>query len=288
MIAVLTDLLNLLDLDEVGAGAFRGTQPDPPNHHIVGGQIAAQALMAASRTAPDRPPNSLHVYFLRFGDARLPVAFDVVALRDGGKFSVRRVTAAQQGDVLMEGLASFTGGVDNAEYQDAMADAPPPDALLRVEEQLAPFAHEFDGWWVQKRAFETRYVDSPPRIAVESAGPPQRLSRIWLHADGEVPDDPVVNGCVVTYLSGLTLLEPATTVMQKEQKGTGFSALLDHAVWFHRRANFSDWLLLEQRSPSAVSGRALATGTIYNRSGDLVCTAIQEGYFGERIARVPA
>jgi acyl-CoA thioesterase-2 len=282
VLSTLTDVLGLLDLRESGAGRFLGTQPDTPNHHIVGGQIAAQALMAAARTAPDRPPHSLHVYFLRRGDAREPVEFEVTSLHDGGTFSARRVSASQSGELLLEGLASFTAGVENIDYQDHMPPAAPPDMLLPVEQQLSPYAAEFGGFWVNRRAFDTRYVDPPPRLALDQGGSRLSVSRIWLRADGVVPQDPVVNGCVVAYLSALTLLESAMTRMGKAPVGTGVSALLDHTTWFHRPADFSDWLLFDQRSPSGVAGRALVTGTMYNRNGDLVCTASQEGYFGRR------
>jgi|SRR5271165_1883200 len=284
MLATVTELLNLLDLTEMGNDAFEGSQPDPPNHHIVGGQIAAQALLAASKTVAGRRPHSLHLYFLRLGDARYPVHFYVSRLRDGGTFSARRVTAAQGGEVLMEAIASFTRDVDNVEYQDGMPDAPAPETLVRVEQQLAPYAGEFDGWWVRPRAFEMRYVEPPPRIALDRTGSPSSVSRIWLRADGVVPDDEVVNSCVLTYLTALTLLECAMTAMRKAPMGTGVSALLDHAVWFHRRADFSDWLFYDQHSPSGVGGRALATGTVYNRDGGLVCRATQEGYFRKRLS----
>ena len=172
--------------------------------------------------------------------------------------------------------------INNIDYQDDMPPAVPPDMLLPVEQQLSPYAAEFGGFWVNRRAFDTRYVDPPPRLALDQGGSRLSVSRIWLRADGVVPQDPVVNGCVVAYLSALTLLESAMTRMGKASVGTGVSALLDHTTWFHRPADFSDWLLFDQRSPSGVAGRALVTGTMYNRNGDLVCTASQEGYFGRR------
>ncbi|WP_371814915.1 acyl-CoA thioesterase [Mycobacterium sp. DL440] len=270
-------MLNLFELSALGPDTFEGTQPDPPNHHIVGGQIAAQALMAASRTVQGRHPHSLHVYFLRRGDARSPVRFEVARLRDGGTFSSRRISATQDGEVLMEGLASFTAGVVSADYQRTMPPAPPPESLPPIEEQLAPYADEFGGWWVDERPFDVRYVDPPPRIAMDSGEPAGPVSRIWLRARGAIPEDLVVNSCVLTLQSALTPVEATLGPMRKSQYD--ISALLDHTVWFHRPADFSDWLFYEQTSPAGVAGRALATGTIYNRAGDLVCSAAQEIYF---------
>jgi acyl-CoA thioesterase II len=277
LLATLTDVLNSFDLSTPAPDIFEGSQPATPNHHIVGGQIAAQALMAASRTAEGRPAHSLHVYFLRRGDARRPVRFEVTRLHDGGRFSNRRIAAVQEGAVLMEGLASFSAGVESADYQRAMPDAPEPESLIPVDEQLAPYAEEFGEWWAAERPFDVRYVDAPPRIAADREEPAGPVSRIWLHARGSVPADPAVNSCVLTLLSALTLLEAALGPMRKSQLDV--SALLDHTVWFHRQPDFSEWLFYEQYSPSGIAGRALSTGTIYNRRGDLVCTASQEGYF---------
>ncbi|BBX16970.1 acyl-CoA thioesterase II [Mycolicibacterium duvalii] len=280
MLETVAELLNLLELTVRGTDAFEGTQPDSPNHHIVGGHIAAQSLMAASRTVPGRTPHSLHVYFLRRGDARQPVRFDVTRLHDGGTFSARRVAATQGGQILMEGLASFTSGADGADYQTEMPSAPAPEELVPVEEQLAPYAGEFGGRWAAPRPFDTRYIDPPPRIAIDHEKPAEALSRIWLRSRGEIPADPVVASCVLTYLSALTLLEPA--MRQMERSPMDVSALLDHTVWFHRFPQFADWLYYEQKSPSGIGGRALVTGAIYNRSGGLICTAGQEGYFPGR------
>jgi acyl-CoA thioesterase-2 len=277
MLASLADILSLFELESLGAHTFQGTQPDPPNHHIVGGQIAGQALMAASRTVPQRPPHSLHVYFLRRGDARCSVTFEVSALHDGGTFSARRVEASQGGQVLMEAMASFAADVEGADYQGVLPEVPSPESLVPIEQQLAPYADELGGWWIAGRPFDTRYVDPPPRIAMDLDGPRTPQSRIWLRARGEVPPGPVLNACVLTYLTALTLLEPAQGPMGKTP--TDVSALLDHAVWFHRAADFSDWLLFEQTSPTGVGGRALAVGAMFNRNGELACTATQEGYF---------
>lgn len=271
------DVLNLFALDPLDPDSFRGTQLDGPNHHIVGGNIAAQGLMAAGLTVPRRPPHSLHVYFLRRGDARVPVDFDIARLRDGGTFSVREVTATQDGEVLMQGLASFTANVPGADYHDAMPDVPTPESLVPVEEQLAPYAAEFGGWWVGDRPFDTRYIDPPPRAAMDADEPARPVSRIWLRSRGEIPLDPLLNSCVLTQLSALTMVEAVRGPMHKTPLDV--SASLDHTVWFHRPADFSDWLYFEQSSPSGIGGRALATGTFYNRCGVLVCTATQEFYF---------
>ena len=274
----LADIVATLQVDQVGDDEFVATQLDNPVHHIVGGHIAGQALMAASRTAPGRTPHSVHVYYLRAGDARRPVDFHVVRSRDGGTLSTRQVTARQDGEVLLEALASFSTPVDGLDHHAPMVDAPDPESLPSVQEQLAPYAGEHHGHWVSAKPFEQRYVDPPPRLAVDLPNPSPRI-RMWWRPSEPVPDGEVLHSCLLTYLTGTTVLETAM-VMRRTTPVTTFNALIDHALWFHRPVDLSDWVLSDQFSPSAIGGRGLATATMYNRSGELVCVATQELYFG--------
>ncbi|MBU9765415.1 acyl-CoA thioesterase II [Mycobacterium sp. TNTM28] len=278
----LAEILSTLDLAESGDGIFVAEQKDNPTHHIVGGHIAAQALMAASRTATDRLPHSLHVYLLRAGDARYPVQMEVNKLRDGGSLSTRRVIGRQGDEVLLEALVSFSVPMDAADYQQSMPAVPGPDTLPAVEEQLRAFANEANGFWVRPQWIERRYIDPPPRLAMELPEPPER-TRMWWRPAEVVTDDPVVNSCLLTYFTGTALLE-TTVTMRRATQVSVFSALIDHAIWFHRPADLTDWLLSDQVSPSGINGRGLASATLYNRTGQLVCSATQEMYFGRRRA----
>jgi acyl-CoA thioesterase-2 len=274
----LADVIATLHVDQIDDNGFVATQLDNAAHHIVGGHLAGQALMAASRTAPGRTPHSVHVYYLRAGDAQRPVDFQVVRSRDGGTLSARQITARQDGAVLLEALASFSTAVDGLDYHAPMADTPYPESLLPVQEQLAPYADELGGYWVRSQPFDLRYVDPPPRLALELPGPSPRI-RTWWRPTESVPDDQVLHSCLLTYLSGTTMLETAIT-MRRATPITTFNALIDHALWFHRPVDLSDWVLSDQFSPSAIGGRGLATATMYNRTGEVVCIATQELYFG--------
>jgi acyl-CoA thioesterase II len=275
----LADILDTLDVDRVGDDQFTAVQMDNPAHHIVGGHIAAQALMSAGRTvAPDRSVHSIHVYLLRAGDARRPVDFEITRLRDGGVLSSRRVIAMQDDRVLLEALASFSAPVDSLDHQQPLPDVPAPEDLPPVEEQLQAYADEHGGHWVRTQPLQRRYVDAPPRLAVDLPEASPRI-RMWWRPAGEVPADPMLNSCLLTYVAGTTLLETAM-VARRTTPVDSFSALVDHAVWFHRPADLSDWVLSDAVSPSGVSGRGLASATMYNRSGGLVCSATQEIYFG--------
>lgn len=279
----LAEILETLHVDRVSSDSdgdlFVAKQLDNPEHHIVGGHIGGQALMAASRTVPDRAAHSMHVYLLRAGDARHTVDFTVDRLRDGGTLSTRRVTATQDGKVLLEALVSFSAPADDpGQYQRPMPAVPAPELLPTKQEQLQAFADEHDGIWVKPHPVEQRYVDAPPRLAMEAVAPPERI-RMWWRPTVPVPDDPALNQGLLVYVSGTTLLEPAMA-MRRSAPGIAFSALIDHSMWFHRTADLSDWVLCDQDSPSGGDGRGLATATMYNRSGELVCSATQELYFG--------
>lgn len=276
----MADVITSLNVERVDDDHFVADQMDNAAHHIVGGHIAAQSLMAASRTVPGRTPHSAHAYYLRAGDARRPVNFHVEAARDGGTLSTRRVTARQDGEVLIEVLASFSTEVDDAEHQLPIPDVPPPDSLPPVQEQLRDYADEFRGHWVREQPFEMRYVDPPPRLAVEQPERSPRM-RMWWRANEPAPVDPVLGCCLLTYLSGTTMLEAALAMRGATPVST-FNALIDHALWFHRPVDLTDWVLSDQFSPSGVSGRGLASATMYNRSGALVCVATQELYFGAK------
>ena len=280
----LADVIATLNVSSIDEHHFVATQLDNPGHHIAGGHIAAQALMAASRTAPGRRPHSVHVYYLRAGDARNPVDLHVDVARDGGALSTRKITARQDGQILLEALASFNEPFDSLDYQQSMPDVADPDSLPPVQEQLVAHADELGGFWVEPRPFDLRYVDPPPRLAVDLPDLSPRL-RMWWRPNGFVQDDEVLHSCLLTYLSGTTMVEPAL-VMRRATPVSTFNALIDHALWFHRPVDLADWVLSDQLSTSGVAGRGLTTSTMYNRAGQMVCIATQELYFGR--ASTPA
>lgn len=264
----LGEVLASLQLERVAPTRFVGVQLAAPAHHILGGHISAQALMAASLTAPGRAPHSVHTYFLRPGDARRPVEFEAAELQEGRTFSARRVTARQDDTILLEAMSSFkVAGADTGGYQPTAPEVPAPESLPWVAPHFAESEDANEGLWASLRWFQRRIVDA-------DQSPPAR-SRIWWRPDGDVPADPVLTASLVAYLSAVTLTEPAYAARGK----ISVSAQRDHSVWFHGPADLSDWLLYEQSSPSSTGTLALARGTMFNRDGSLVCTVGQEMYF---------
>jgi acyl-CoA thioesterase-2 len=284
----LTDVLKLFAVTDVGGGTYLGPQPsdDIERVRVFGGQVVAQAMAAAARTVTDRQLHSLHVSFLRPGNPNAVLQYDVVSLREGRTFSTRRVTASQGGVVIMEAMVSFIVAIDGDDYQQPIPLVAAPESLQNLEEQLAPFIAEGYTSLVRLRLFEMRYVDPPPRIAVEAGAPDDAVCRLWLRIEGEPPPelltDPLLSACLLGYVSDWTILDPVQVGVAKTWQDMEIMASLDHAMWFHRPVDFSDWLLYDQRSPSSIGGRGLGTGLIYNRDGTLVCTVTQEGYLGRR------
>ena len=185
----LSDLVSTLLVDQKDDHHFVATQLDNPGHHIAGGHLAGQVLVAASRTAPGRSAHSLHVYYLRAGDSRYPVEIQVDAARDGGTLATRRITARQDGEILLEALGSFSTAVDALDYQEPIPDVPEPLSVPTMAEQLADYADEMGGFWVRDQPFELRYIDPHPRLAKESSEPHPHL-RMWWRPTDAIPDDP--------------------------------------------------------------------------------------------------
>ena len=261
MESTLSEVLDSLNLGQMNSDFFVGQQFDGPGHHILGAHIAAQALMAGARTAGGRAPHSMHVYFLRPGDGRYPVDFEVTPLQDGRTFAARRVTGRQNGAVLMEANTSFSAPVEDIEYQPTMPSTPEPESLSSIPPQ---------GRFASLDWFERRTVPTAEGTAT---------TRMWLRPRGDVPDDPVLADCLAAYLSAVTLIEPTLVPRWKAMGAQPNSAMRGHSVWFHGVPRLSDWLFYDESNPSSTGGRSLATGTMFNRAGELVCTATQEIYF---------
>ena len=276
MTAALDDLVRLLDLEPIEVNIFRGVSPTESFQRVFGGQVAGQALVAAARTvAHDRLVHSLHAYFLRPGDAALPILYEVDRIRDGRSFTTRRVVAIQHGRAIFNLQASFHVHEEGLDHQLPMPDVPRPDTLADFQTRIAPYRDSLGEWFLRPRPIDTRYVEGDP---MARRRPRRATQRVWLRADGELPDDPVLHACIVTYASDMTLLD--TTVLPH---GVGWAddsvqmATLDHAMWFHRPFRADHWLLYDQVTPSTFGSRGLASGSIYTLEGDLVASVTQEG-----------
>lgn len=274
------ELVDLLELEEIEPGLYRGRQPETELQRVFGGQVAGQALSACISTVPEeRYVHSLHGYFLRPGDPTVPMVYDVERIRDGRSFSDRRVVARQHTQVIFYMTASFQIDEPGLEHQDVMPDTDPPERTPSLGNVLARVTgrdvRQVEREWA---ALDVRYGgDSRPGGALHDPAHPA-LARVWLKAAGRLPDDRRLHACVLTYASDLTLLAAALVPHDLVLGSHGLqTASLDHAIWFHRPFRADEWLLYDQVSPSASGARGLVIGRLFDRSGRLVATVVQEG-----------
>jgi len=279
-------LVAVLDLEQVETDIFRGRSPEQSLQRVFGGQVAGQALVAAGRTVPtDRPVHSLHAYFLRPGDPAVPIVYLVDRIRDGRSFTTRRVVAVQHGKPIFNLSASFALDEPGLEHHMAMPAVPAPETLPTLGERAAPYGDRLGPIFRLPRPIDVRYVDDPPWVS-RADGPRDPSQRVWMRADGVLPDDSLVHVCALTYASDMTLLDSVLAAHGVAwQLDDVRGASLDHAMWFHRPFRADEWLLYDCESPSAFGGRGLATGRIFAADGRHVVSVVQEGLL--RVNRRP-
>lgn len=277
----LDDVVGLLDLEQLEVGLYRGSQPEGSElPRVFGGQVAAQALMAAQLTVPnERHVHSLHLYFILGGDPSIPIVYDVENVRDGGSFTTRRVAARQHGEIIFYMTASFQVIEDGWDHQDSMPDVPTPDESIPLTDVIGGRGSEAADFWDREwSSFDMRYIgdnraeDDPQRKLVPV------VQRLWFRADGKLPDSQIVHNAAFTYISDLSLLG-ASLVPHSTFIGAPDvqAASLDHVIWFHRPIAADQWLLYDQTSPSASGARGLSTARVFTEDGTLVATVAQEG-----------
>ena len=278
----LNSLVDILDLEELELNLFRGRSPQEDKQRVFGGQVAGQALVAAGRTVEGRQIHSLHSYFLRPGDPRVPIIYQVDRLRDGRSFTTRRVTGIQHGQAIFALAASFQVDEGGVEHQAEMPSATQPEELPDREQRVAEMrakGEEVDDWMLFGAALDTRYVDSMDYSGKTEQEPQWR---VWLRANGQLPDDPLLHRCVAAYASDMTLLDTALRPHRMAMDESMQVASLDHAMWFHRPFRADEWLLYAHESPSMSSSRGFTTGRFFTRSGKLVISVVQEGLLRDR------
>lgn len=285
----LESLLDLLDLERIEQDIFRGVSRTAVVPRVFGGQVAAQALVAAGRTVPEeRGAHSLHAYFLRPGDPGAPIVYQVDRIRDGRSFTTRRVVAIQHGQPIFHLSASFQTAEEGLEHQEPMPRAPDPETLPEAADLLPAHADKFpdprviDRLLEARAAVDLRYVEDPPFLTAGVAREPR--SQVWFRTRGKLADDSLLHVCLATYVSDMTLLDSVLLAHGRGGWAVGdvVGASLDHAMWFHRPFRADEWLLYDQQSPSASGGRGLGTARIYTQDGRLAVSVIQEG-----LVRIP-
>ncbi|MGI9258786.1 MAG: acyl-CoA thioesterase II [Gammaproteobacteria bacterium] len=276
---LLADLVSLLELEQLEDRIFRGQSRDIGSRRVFGGQVLGQALTAAYQTIEGRFAHSLHAYFLRPGDVKAPIVYDVDIARDGSSFSNRRVVAIQHGRPIFNLAASFQIPESGLEHQATIPDVPRPEELHDMSETpealLENVPEKMRRYLTRKRPFEVRPVEPVNLLSLEPSEP---VRHVWLRAVDKLPENPALHQNLLAYMSDFQLIGTVTL-----PHGIHFSeggvqmASLDHAMWFHRPFRVDEWLLYSMTSPNAASARGLALGQFYDTDGRLVASTAQEG-----------
>lgn len=280
MSQVLDELVALLTLETIEENLFRGVSQDLGFRQLFGGQVLGQCVSAASQTVDAaRHVHSMHGYFLRPGDASLPIVYQVDRVRDGGSFSTRRVTAIQKGKPIFTCSASFQFDEEGFHHQNLMPEVPGPETL-KSETELARMVEAMIPERMRERAISDKPIEIRPVTLINPFAPKacEPVKHVWFRAAGELPDEPQLHKLLLAYASDFNLLTTSmqphgVSVFQKFMQ----VASLDHALWFHANLRMDDWLLYSMDSPWAGNARGFSRGSIFNRQGQLVASVAQEG-----------
>ncbi len=271
-------LLGLLDLEQTGVDTFLGQHPEKVWSRTFGGQLVAQAIIAAGRTVgPERPVHAVNAHFVRGGDVKKPIEYRVERHRDGRAFANRTVTAYQDDQELFVMLAAFQDYGKGLEHATPQPQVPDPDGLPRVEESFEGLEDRLQMFVQAPHPIDMRYTNDPAWI-LKGTGETLNHNRVWMKADGTLPDDPLIHVATLGYSSDTTVLD---SIITTHGLSWGFdrivAATVNHSIWFHRPFRFDDWALYATQSPVAAGQRGLAMGHFYSRAGELLATVVQEG-----------
>ena len=273
----------ILDLEPAGDTVFIGHSPPDRERRVFGGQVVAQALVAANRTISDRTAHSLHAYFLLPGDPKQPIRYEVEALRDGKSFSTRRVVAHQSSGAIYAMSVSYQKAEQGLEHQFEMPSVPLPEVLPDGAEIVRLYSDRLPlplvKWLSTPQRIDVRMCSIQRYFSVgQSPAQPSATENVWMRVAHALPDDPAIHQAGLAYLSDNWILD-TTLVAHGRWLGDAdiMPASLDHAIWFHRPARADQWLLFAQESPTTVGARGFGRGLVYTEAGVLVASFAQEG-----------
>ena len=299
---LVTALVDLLTVEPVSPGHYRGAPQPGGLGRVFGGQVIAQGLQAAQSAAPDgMAAHSVHAYFLRGGREGPAIDYHVAADLDGRSFANRRVTASQpeegqeaEDTPILTLTASFQRPEAGLEHDDCpMPDIPPPEDLLPDAELRHRFIDEAGEVSEMQRAMMLR----PRPIEMRNVGklhwmnaePKPPVAYTWFRTVAPLPPidrDPAIHRAVIAYASDYTLLGTAALPHGLSwARGELVGASLDHAIWFHRSTPADEWLLYATDSPWSGGGRGFNHGRIFDRTGQLIASVAQEGMMRRRTPR---
>jgi acyl-CoA thioesterase-2 len=272
------ELLAVLDLKPIADDTFVGSHPSKNPVRTFGGQMLAQAFVAGSRTVSEKlPPSSVSAHFIAGGDPANDLEFHVVRLRDERRFANRRVDVMQDGTLLTTAMISYLAGGRSLEHGIEPPEVPDPESVPPVDELLRGYEDVVPHFADALRPIDWRYTNDPTWV-MRDKGDKLTYNRVWMKAQGIMPDDPVLNCAALVYSSDTTVLD---SIISTHGLSWGydriFAVTTNHSVWFHRPVRFDEWVLYSTSSPVAADSRGLGTGHFFDRSGQLLATVVQEG-----------
>ncbi len=284
----LEKLIKIIDLEQTGETSFHGSSIDIGLRHIFGGQVLAQAIVAACRTEKQKHMHSLHAHFFLPGDLSIPINYEVSVVREGRSFSTKQVVALQYDRPIFSMTASFQAEESGFEHQVDIPEIPDPEQVDPGTELRAYYASKlparYQGLFTIPLPIEIRYIPPPEYIDPKKL-PPNRCA--WIKTIDNLPDDPVLHNSILAYSSDFGILETAmlphgVSYMQEDI----LAASLDHSIWFHRDFKIDEWLLFSMESPCAANARGFCRCTVFTQSGKLVASIAQEGLIRQKGRKV--
>jgi acyl-CoA thioesterase-2 len=274
----LKELLAILDLSREDDDLFIGSHPSKNPIRTFGGQMMAQAFVAASRSLKfDVPPSAMSVHFIAGGDPEKDLEFRVARLRDERRFANRRVDVMQDGQVLTTAMVAFLAGGQGLEHNVQPPALTDPESLLSVDDLLQGYEDVVPHFVEAMRPIDWRYTNDPTWV-MRDKGERLEHNRVWMRTVAPMPDDPVLHTAAMIYSSDTTVLDSIiTTHGLSWGYDRIFAVTTNHSVWFHRPVRFDEWVLYSTSSPVAADSRGLGTGHFFGRSGEVLATVIQEG-----------
>jgi acyl-CoA thioesterase II len=271
------ELLAVLDLKQIADDTFVGSHPSKNPVRTFGGQMVAQAFVAGSRTVSEKlPPSSVSAHFIAGGDPANDLEFHVVRLRDERRFANRRVDVMQDGTLLTTAMISYLAGGRSLEHGVEPPDVPDPESVPPVDELLRGYETVVPHFADALRPIDWRYTNDPTWV-MRDKGEKLAYNRVWMRAEGTMPDDPVLNCAALVYASDTTVLD---SIITTHGLSWGFDRIfavtMNHSVWFHRPVRFDEWVLYSTSSPVAAESRGLGTGHFFDRAGELLATVTSD------------
>ncbi len=283
----LDKLIELLDIEQVSDGVFLGQHPEQKTARTFGGQLLGQGVVAAGRTLTrGHPPvHALHAHFIRGGDVNKPMEYHVQCFRDGKAFANRQVTAVQDGEEIFAMLVAFQDNKAGLEHAVEIPLVPYPEELPSLGEHFKGYEDQIALFVNALHPMDIRFANDPT-WKVKDAGETLTHNRVWMKADGDLPDDPLLHVAAMAYASDTTVLDSIiTTHGLSWGMDRLFAATVNHSMWFHREFRFDEWMLYATESPVAAGSRGIGSGRFFTRDGTLATSVVQEAlikYFPPR------